>query len=305
MKGREYLEDFIDRTVVLQDYPRKVDLDLKISALILLLEKLQRIRRSKQEPMRFEEFEQCKLFVDIDKLVLVAPKTFANLGSGTRPIQLQAPLLLFLLLHHRDQYQILEIIESFVGWMWRELSPLDFKKTKTGVTRCFTNTRFAANTLRDYGLLKFTQKEAFKTWELSLTGFLVAASILESRRVMKTPTELPVLKKEGNLDLSAEVRDASKQISSYRAFVDRLAMICTRDTKAFKSFEPTLKKAFELLREYWVVLSDSAKSPRERRAVSLDIIRRLEREGVDDIFYGEFSRCVQINDALARIFESP
>jgi len=235
----------------------------------------------------------------------VAPEEFVDLGSGTRPIRLQAPLMLFLLLHHRDQYQILEIIESFVGWMWRESSALDFKKTKTGVTRCFTNTRFAANTLRDYGLLKFTQGEAFKTWELSLTGFLVAASILESRRVKNTPTELPALKKEGNLDLSAEVRDASKQISSYRAFVDRLAMICARDTKAFKSFEPTLKKAFELLREYWVVLSDSAKSPRERRAVSLDIIRRLEREGVNDTFYGEFSRCVQINDALARIFENP
>jgi len=304
MKDPKYLEGIVDRTVIIQDFPRKVDLDLKISALILTLEKLRRIRRPKQEPIEYEEFEQCELFFDTDKIVLAAPEHFSSMGSGTPPIRLQAPLLLFLLLRHREQYQVLEIIEFFIEWIWTELGALDFKKTKTGVTRCFTNTRFAANVLRDYGLLKFTQKEAFKTWELSLTGLLVAASVLERRRASKTPTRLPVLKKEGNLDLSAEIRDACKEFSSFDAFVYLLGSICRPDAKVFKTFEKTLKKAFDLLQEYWKILNDPAKSPGERRAASMEKIRQLEREGVDDRFYEELARCIQINDALVRIFGS-
>lgn len=305
MKDPRYLEGIVDRTVFIQGFPRKVDLDLKISALILTLEKLRRIRRPKQEPMEYEEFEQCELFFDTDKIVLTAPGQFSSMGSGTPPIRLQAPLLLFLLLRHREQYQVLEIIECFIKWIWPELAALDFKKMKTGVTRCFTNTRFAANVLRNYGLLKFTRNEAFKTWELSLTGLLVAARVLERRRASKTPTRLPVLKKEGNLDLSAEIRDACKEISSFDALVYLLKSVCRPDAKVFKTFEKPLKKAFDLLNEYWNILNDPTKSPRDRRTASLEKIKQLEQEGIDDRFYEEFSRCIQINDALARIFDSP
>jgi hypothetical protein len=185
------------------------------------------------------------------------------------------------------------------------LIPFDFKKTQTGVTRCFTNTRFAANTLREYGFLKYTQKEAFKTWQLSLTGFLVAARILETRRLEIVPTELMVLPKDGNWDLSAEVRDAARGISSYGDFVSRLGTICGRDAQAFRSFEPVLTRAYKLLRQHWAVLNDPTKPNKERRAVSHELINRLEGEGVDDRFYEEFSRCVQIDDALKRIFETP
>jgi hypothetical protein len=117
MNGREYLEEIIDRTVSFQESSRTVDLDLKISALILALEKLQRIRRCKRKPMSFEEFEQCSLFIDINKIVLVESKTHGSSSAGTKPIRMQAPLLLFLLLNHRDEYPFFEIIESFVGWI--------------------------------------------------------------------------------------------------------------------------------------------------------------------------------------------
>jgi len=304
MRGREHLEQTVDRIVIIRKLLREVNLDLKISALILALEKLQRIRRSKQAPLSFEDFEQCALVVEPGRMVLTADNTGLSATSGTQPIRMQAPLLLFLLLHHRDQYPVFEIIESFVGWIWKELTPFDFKKTKTGVTRCFTNTRFAANTLRGYGFLKYTQKEAFKTWELSLTGFLVAAEILDRRRRLKVVTELLPLGEKDNWDLSAEIRDASKGLSSYELVVDCLETICRRDSPAFRSFTPVLTKASDLLKEYWAVLCDASKSNQERRKVSLQVLNRLEREGIDDKFYEEFSRCVQINDALRRIFQN-
>jgi len=81
MNGREYLEDFVDRTMVLQDFPGKIDVDLKISALILTLEKLQRIRRSKLEPMEYETFEQCILFLDAHKVLSGGPRELDRSGG--------------------------------------------------------------------------------------------------------------------------------------------------------------------------------------------------------------------------------
>lgn len=112
--------------------------------------------------MSFEEFTQCQVLADTDKLFVAAPQSFKPRGTGTTAIQLQAPLLLFLLSHHRDRYPVLEIIRLFVATVRKQLEYLDFKKTQTGVTRCFTNTRFAAKVLRAYGLLKFTHREAHK-----------------------------------------------------------------------------------------------------------------------------------------------
>ncbi len=59
------------------------------------------------------------------------------------------------------------------------MTPYDFQKTQTGVTRCVTNTRFASLSLRDAGLIKFTHKEAFKRWELSFLGIIVAVMLYE------------------------------------------------------------------------------------------------------------------------------
>ena len=124
------------------------------------------------------------------------------------------------------------------------------------MTRCFTNTRFAAKVLREYGLLKFTRDEAFKTCELSLAGFLVAASILQQRAGQKRPWYELGPARDGNFDLLPEIRDACRGITSYDEFVARLAAICKPDAAVFKSFQPALKEAFALLQGYWAILSD-------------------------------------------------
>ena len=123
-------------------------------------------------------FTQGNVQVGDGGLHFIAPKKIERYGSGTPPIQLQPKLLLYLFYRNfGGEMQVYDIIDTFIKLIWDQLTLLDFKKTQTGVTRRFTNTRFAANTLRAYGLLKFTKREAYKTWMLSLSGLLVASAL--------------------------------------------------------------------------------------------------------------------------------
>jgi len=163
MKGRAAIEALIDHLVVAENFSGKSALDLKIALLSLVLEQLKHERQTAEDVVDFETYVQSTIFADTDKLVIAAPILSKDLGAGTAPIRLQSPLLVFLLLYHPNQYHVLEIIQQFIGKVRPQLEYLDFKKTRTGVTRCFTNTRFAASVLRAYGLLKFTQRQAYKT----------------------------------------------------------------------------------------------------------------------------------------------
>lgn len=179
-----------------------------------------------------------------------------------------------------------------------QMTFLDFKKTKTGVTRCFTNTRFAAHVLRDYGFLKFTRREAFKTWELSLSGFLVGADILERRNRSQSPWEVSAINKDVKLDLATEIYIASDGLQNFDDFIRNLSSICAPDVEIFKTFGPALTQAFDLLQSYWLIIKDPSKSQQERRKASLDRIKALDALG--GTFLNELARCIQINDALRR-----
>jgi hypothetical protein len=92
------------------------------------------------------------------------------------PTDLQVHLLVFLLCRHVPREKIFLTLERFIRQIHPILTPLDFERTKTGTTRCYTNTRFALVELRRVGLLKVTQEELFKTWDLSSLGVVVAVS---------------------------------------------------------------------------------------------------------------------------------
>lgn len=299
MLDRESIEEFISNVVIPENFIGADSLDRKIELLCFALEELKFIRGGDTDEVSFEEYVQSDVRIRGNRLLVSAPSKLQDVGSGTSPIQLQAPLLLFLLLNHKERYQVLEIIKYFIGEVRGQLKFLDFKKTKTGVTRCFTNTRFAANVLRDYGLLRFTKREAFKTWELSVAGFLVAASLLEKRAVQKRPWYALDSERDWKFDLLPEIRDACRGIDSYHEFVARLASICKPDAELFKTFQPALQQAYKLLQEYWTVLNDQNKTHKERREASLERIKQLDALGEE--FFRELSRCIQINDALRRI----
>ena len=237
-----------------------------------------------------ETFLQTRMFVDDSRVAFQLPELVNDLGSGTPPIQLQPQLLLFLLIYHRDRYAIYDIIERFIEKVRGQLHVLDFKKTRTGVTRCFTNTRFAAHTLRDYGLLKFTHNEAFKTWMLSLTGFVVASRVLEKG----VGWELPAVARMYNFDIHPEIRLAWADLQSYDAFVARLRYICEPNVEVFKTFDTVLRRAFELLPGYWDAMQDHQLTQRDRKAETARRIAELDRQSQMAEFYREFSACVNV-----------
>lgn len=297
---RAALEQLLNRWVEVDGHASDDPLGLKIEVLSLALEKLRHARKQKGEQITFEEFEQSTLFPDTDCLRLFVPKNSRDVGTGTAPIRLQLPLLLFLLVHHRADLSVLQIIDGFIDKIWDDLTFVDFKKTATGVTRCYTNTRFAAHTLRDYGLLKFTQKEAFKTWELSLTGFLVAARVLASFGGKKIKWNVPAHQSIENFDLHERVREAWKGLGTYPEFLERLKSICIPDAKIFTTFEPVLKQAHALLPAYWKTLNDPERTQKERRRDTQTLVQQLGAAGLNDDFYAELSDCIKINDALAK-----
>jgi hypothetical protein len=292
----EELKQLIEGWVYIEgDSPERENFRDKLDILERALESLRIECRCIENQVPLEIFIQGHAHKDHSTLRYYFPTRHDSLGSGTPPIQLQPLLLLFLLIYHRRSYQIYDIISKFIEKIWDQLTFLDFKKTQTGVVRCFTNTRFAAHTLWDYGLLKFTAREAYKTWVLSLPGFLVASKVLEECGGM---WGLPEVGKEEHFDLHRKILTAWTDLQTYDALVERLAYICEPNTQVFRTFEDVLRWAYGLLGDYWRVIQDGTKSIKERKQISMEHINQLEAMAEIEQFYSEFSKCVNVERLL-------
>jgi len=271
------------------------DLDLKLDLLERTIE-LIRIKRKKiKNKFQFEDYLQSDLFADDRSIRFSLPENPKSLGSGSCSIYYQPKLLLFLLLYHREKYQVINIIELFIDKIWDDLKTLDFKKTDTGVFRCYTNIRFAAKTLRDFGLIRFTRKEAYKTWELSLLGFLVASIVLEQDQckweVYRESTY------HGHF-LQSNIVKAIINVKDYDNFVFNLQSICQPDSTIFNTFEGMLKSSYELLEIYQKILKRKDLNKKQRQEKSSELITKLESLPFIDEFYDEFSKCINVNRIL-------
>jgi hypothetical protein len=244
-----------------------------------------------------ETFIQSAIFVDEGHVTIQVPNKEGKLGTGTKPIQLQPPLLLFLLLYHRDRIAIYDIITRFIEKVRDELTVLDFKKTRTGVVRCFTNTRFAALVLRDHGFLKFTHHEAFKTWVLSLPGILVASKLLDDGQHWRiVPTS-----EMRSRTLHEAILAAKSELDTYDKFVSRLARVCRPNVEVFETFGDVLAKAYGQLPGYWHALEDPSLTKKQRTEETTKRMAELdEMPGMDD-FYVEFSKCVNVERLLKEV----
>ena len=298
------LESLIDRFVRLEGFPAGIAgiaLQQKIDVLGYVLEKLKFESVHHAEQVTFEEFSQCKVFADTERIVVAAAKNYCQPACGIAPLRLQSPLLIFLLLHHRARFQVLEIIKLIIGKIRGSLTFLDFKKTQTGVTRCFTNTRFAATKLRDFGLLKFTQREAFKTWELSLSGLLVAARLYQDRQTAGTTWSIPAADNVASTGLHGEVRAALDGMGTLEAFIARLRFLCADESRVFETFEPMLADAHRLFLQHRAVLNDAALTQREQKAATAQCIAELETLPFMDAFYDELALSLRIDELLANL----
>jgi|ERR1051326_4365596 hypothetical protein len=237
----------------------------------------------------FEEYSKSEIYIDVGHLHFDGQPKLPNPGSGTPPYKLQPLLLLHLLISHRKKYQVYEIITSYIKWIQEDLEPADFKKTQTGVIRCFTNTRFAANVLRSYGLLKFSQKEAYKTWVLSLAGFTVASRMLQSN---KWTLEMGIGRTAREIHPFIEFAWGPE--NTYDEFVSTLAFVCKPNLDIFVTFKPMLSEAYKLLNEYWKKLADSTIKKVDRRKECYDRIHTLEAHPDIERFYQEFSDAINV-----------
>lgn len=268
------------------------DIRLKIDILDRMIEVVRIHLRHMQNEISFEEFIQGHAGLANDAIIFSEPDRFKSKGTGTKPIHLQPALLLFLLFRfNRYRETVYDIIDTFIHTMWDQLTVLDFKKTQTGVTRCFTNTRFAANTLRNYGLLKFTRKEAYKTWVLSLPGFLVASKVMEQGK--RKPTT------DFSFDLHPDIRSAFDDLKSYGNFVQRLTTICKPTSKVFDEFKEGSKRAYALLSDYWVIINDQSLTKEERWKKSTAKVKRIDQDPEIFAFYEKFLQCLKAGDILS------
>lgn len=129
---------------------------------------------------------------NILKYLLEPPNPF-------KPPDYQEPLFK-LLLFFENSHSVLDTLEEFVTHFKDTLSIADVQRTETGAMRCITNLRFAANTLRDYGLIRDDSSHAFKKLELTLLGLLVADELASQN---------------GRFDLEIKVKNIPRLRSRY------------------------------------------------------------------------------------------
>lgn len=99
-------------------------------------------------------------------------------GNAFKQHELLIPLLMYLFKHHHEIKPALGTALRFMKDSADYLRPGDFGKTRTGVQRFLTNTRFAVMTLRNLGLIRSGSHKYNKNWELTIFGILLSGNML-------------------------------------------------------------------------------------------------------------------------------
>jgi hypothetical protein len=101
----------------------------------------------------------------------IAPK------NAFQPADYQLNFLNYLAHEYSPRKDLYILIDGFIEKIKSQLCLPDIVITKTGVTRCKTNTRFAINSLRDLGLILSRDKNDKRTWSPSIAGLVVLLNI--------------------------------------------------------------------------------------------------------------------------------
>lgn len=104
---------------------------------------------------------------------------FSHQNALTK-FHLVIPLLLYLLQNHKKRESAYLTSIGFMNENVNFLREGDFAKLMTGSQRFITNTRFAADILRRYGIIRSDKKVFYKVWELSLFGLIFASNLYKN-----------------------------------------------------------------------------------------------------------------------------
>lgn len=160
------------------------------------------------------------------------------------PSELQTPLLLYLLRQYKRPEPIHKTIEEFVVFVRQYLTPFDVESTVTGVPRVMTNTRLAANTLRDWGLLQNARPVRYKSWELTHLGLLAGAALTRTA----TPDLQPkrCLRMTHTNHLAEPIMEAVRSLTRIENLLPTLEIISNENADVLQS----LTTIRELVVEY-------------------------------------------------------
>ena len=306
--GREFAEKFDQwlASNLLLGEGLKDEFSAKVSLLERLIE-LARFYRDNHDN-RFSLRELRNLNMDFIvggkvRIKLERDAEFSDLlREPLKTIHLEVPLLMYLLIDYSHSREVFATIENFLREIRPILSPLDFEKTRTGVTRCFTNTRFAAVVLRDFGFLRFGHKEAFKKWQLSFLGLLVAGILYEPgwRKQKKwkidyfrnVPKQIPMA-------LSQVV----ELLEDHSMFLDTLQRLCSKGGIKFDVFEKSRNEIYSLLTKYSHVLVGEKLNINDKKKKLVGILGQIERIDSVEKFLKKFALGYEMKDFNSRIRE--
>ncbi len=244
-----------------------------------------------ENQLNYSDFLQLNISFGSDKIIFLpfsdpdSQNLYNVLVEPHKPSEFQIPLALHLLVNHGKNKPVYDIIDSFISDIKPYLNPLDFDKTQTGVIRCFTNTRFAASGLRDQGLLKFTRKEAFRTWELSFVGILAAGFLYyENWRDLNQD--------DYRFDPWRTIDNAIQLLANLPKddFVKTLALLCDHaknDDELLSSYGDKLKSIHPMIRRYSLMVREEKEGLQKRKRIA-EVVAEIERIPMIDKFVRDF-----------------
>jgi hypothetical protein len=232
--------------------------------------------------LSLREFVQGRLEIKDGRLEYTPFERMHPHRKGTTAVHLQPKLLVFLLyLQTRRPAKVYSIIELFVKTISNDLEVLDFARTKTGATRCCTNTRKAAYTLRDYGLVQFARLKAFKTWTLSLAGILVAARFFKDGI-----WDMPIRIEIAGTALHPAINQAAKILTKTDQFLQTLAFITEPKINFMQAFPEASEDVRRWLGQYHRLLEDRVLNKAKKIQWCQKLLETLENNpAITDLNY--------------------
>lgn len=223
--------------------------------------------------------------------------------GGRTQSELQVPLILYLLITYREPRSINDLLVECLAEVRTWLSPSDVETTRTGVMRAMTTTRSAARALRLHGLLTDSDRTAYKTWELSVLGLLVAAVLLEraGRSLEMKPRSL-VLAEGGRFGasthLATPVTDVLRLLSDPREVSAALHRICAPNRDVFPTFDQAVGILVSFTQRFSAERELRRREPHELRAEARTMIDALRDAIPADAFSEDMAKDVALKELL-------
>jgi hypothetical protein len=264
------LESFVDSSVKIKVLGVGAEaLVRKLATLQRVVERL-RLRTGRVETrVRMDELLASSIDVaawDSGAVLRVVPSRYPpheptmDAPEERGQVELQVPLIEHLLQTHQQPQRINDLLVDFVESIKGHLSPADVETTRTGVTRVVTTTRGAAQALRDHGLLIYSDRTAYKTWELSVLGLLVAAILREGNAGGQLQARRLRTRDGGAFGasntLAEPLRHALDDLANADVVVNRLRTVFGANHDVFASFE----RAVELITQFCERLQGQAQA---------------------------------------------